>query len=137
MNIYFILSILHDFFLIFNALIILFCNNIFILSLNAIFMLIILLVNYLFKNCPITVLEKKYMSTSLFDYFVKLINNKDDIKEGSTSTLTKEMLWIALLLTLVKITFIVSILALNKNFCTLSCSIIKKNSYKFIDILII
>ena len=135
MNLYFILTILHDLFLITNALIILFCNDIFMLAITAAFLLIILLVNYLFKNCPITIIEQKYLSTSLFDWLYNITKdekNNASRKYGS-SNLTKNMLWIALLLICLKLTVIIGIVSLNKNFCSMSCNVIKNNDLKFID----
>lgn len=96
----FIFSLLHITLVLIITYIILFSSNICTLLITDIVLLCILVINYIFDDCPITLIEDKYHKNSsidyLFSYTINVSGNKYNKK--LRSLLTLELIWIILLL---------------------------------------
>jgi|UniRef100_A0A6C0CI77 hypothetical protein len=101
------------------ALIILFSNNIFVLGTTSLILFLIILSNYLFHDCPITLIEDKY-NKNKFSMIDVMANNTINIfgqryKKDDRSLYTLELLWTSLLLTTLKILIILLFISMKYN----------------------
>ena len=91
----YILSILHLLLIFIIGLILLFSMNIYTLFLTNVIILVILLVNYKYEDCPITLIEEKYHIPTIELFFSSIGKN---YTKNMRSIMTLELLWIGLLL---------------------------------------
>jgi hypothetical protein len=96
----FIFSVLHIILILLVSYVILFSTSIPTLALTSFGIIIILVINYMFDDCPISLIEDKYHNIScidyLFSYTINIFGSKYNKK--LRSILTLEMIWIILLL---------------------------------------
>lgn len=80
--------------------ILLFSSNVYLLAFCASIMLQILVLNYIFGDCPITLLEDKYHIYSSIDLFFKSTINLigEKYKKEYRPIMTLELVWIGVLL---------------------------------------
>lgn len=114
-----IISLIHALLPLLFALIILFSNNVIVLALTALIILLIILSNYLFGDCPITLIEDKY-SKNNFSMIDIMANNTINIfgqryNKDDRSLFTLELLWTTLLLTTLKILIIFLFISMKSN----------------------
>lgn len=104
-NLYsYILAALHLFLIFIIGLVLLFSMDIFTLFLTSIVLLTILLINYKYDDCPISLIEDKYYNTTSIDLFFNIIGKK--YKKSMRPAMTLELLWIGLLLCSEKLLFV-------------------------------
>jgi hypothetical protein len=112
------LSFIHSLLPLFFALILLFSNNIVILGICGLIIFLVIMGNYLFCDCPITLIEDKYNNNfSMIDFManntINLFGKKYTKDDRSLYTL--ELLWTTLLLVILKILFILLMISLKDN----------------------
>jgi hypothetical protein len=103
-----LMGALHSIFVSFITFIILFSNDIVVLSVANFIILIALVSNYLFGDCPYSLIEDKYSENSVLDisFFLALKISGKDYDKKLRGLLTLELLWIASLLLFEKILFL-------------------------------
>jgi hypothetical protein len=86
----------------------LFSNNLYVLIITNTILFCILMLNYRFEDCPISLIEDKYLEESSIDKLTKVTINIFGIKyhKDSRSLITLEMIWIALMLGVQKVLFL-------------------------------
>jgi hypothetical protein len=113
------ISLIHSFLPLLLGLIILFSNNIVVLSITASIIFLIIITNYLFCDCPITLMEDKYSKNkfSMIDLMAKSTINLfgERYKKSDRSLFTLELLWTSLLLTTLKILVILVFISFKTN----------------------
>lgn len=103
-----IITIIHSILPFLIAIILLFSNDILNLFLLLFILNLILFVNYKCLDCPISFIEDKYKSPGFANICGSIMfGNKYDC--SLRSLFTKELIWIGILLTLIKICFILTI----------------------------
>jgi len=103
-----IITILHFSLMTIVSYIILFSKDINVLIILNIILFIILTMNYILDECPITLIEDKYHNNPTMDLiFHNTINlYKNKYNKNLRSVLTLEIIWIALLLSIEKLLII-------------------------------
>jgi hypothetical protein len=102
------------------ALIILFSNNIIVLAVTSLIIFLIILSNYLFCDCPITLIEDKYNKTDFSSMIDMMANHTINIfgeryTKNDRSLYTLELLWTSLLLVILKILVILLFISMKTN----------------------
>jgi len=114
-----ILTSFHSLLPLLFALIALFSYNIFILLVTAGILLITIIVNHKYGDCPITLIEDKYNNHefSMIDYMANNTINLfgEKYTKNDRALYTLEMLWTCLLLILLKILVIFIIVSIRNN----------------------
>ena len=115
-----LITFIHSLLPLFFALIILFSNNIIVLAITSLIIFLIILSNYLFCDCPITLIEDKYNKTDFSSMIDMMANHTINIfGERYTSTdrslYTLELLWTSLLLVILKILVILLFVSMKTN----------------------
>lgn len=111
---------IHSLLPLFFALIILFSNNIIVLSVTSLIIFLILLSNYLFYDCPISLIEDKYNNTEFSSMIDMMANHTINIfgkryTKNDRSLYTLELLWTTLLLVILKILIILLFISMKTN----------------------
>jgi hypothetical protein len=114
-----IITLIHSLLPILFALITLFSNNVVVLGITALILFIIIISNYLFCDCPITLIEDKY-SNSKFSMIDLMANNTINLfgqkyTKNDRSLYTLELLWTNLLLVTLKILVIILVISFRTN----------------------
>lgn len=115
-----LLTLIHSLLPLFFALIILFSNNIIVLVVTSLIIFLIILSNYLFCDCPITLIEDKYNKTDFSSMIDMMANHTINIfgeryTKNDRSLYTLELLWTSLLLVILKILVILLFVSMKTN----------------------
>ena len=115
-----LLTLIHSLLPLFFALIILFSNNIIVLAITSLIIFLIILSNYLFCDCPITLIEDKYNKTDFSSMIDMMANHTINIfgeryTKNDRSLYTLELLWTSLLLVILKILVILLFVSMKTN----------------------
>jgi len=108
-------TFLHSLLPLLIALIILFSNNIVVLIITGLMIFLIIISNYLFCDCPITLIEDKYnRKFSMIDIMAKNTINLFGKRytKNDRALYTLELLWTCLLLVMLKILVILIFISL-------------------------
>jgi len=113
-----ILTFAHSLLPLLFALITLFSNNLIVLVLTSLILFLVIIANYLFCDCPITLIEDKYNKDfSMIDLManntINLFGNRYTKDDRSLYTL--ELLWTTLLLVILKILVILFLISFKSN----------------------
>lgn len=107
-----ILFILHGSLLFLISIILLTCENIKHLSLLGIILFLILISNFIYEDCPISLIEENFTEITIMDYFNYYSPIKYNRKRRPEVTL--QWIWGGLLLILLKILLILCKISLSK-----------------------
>lgn len=115
-----LITFIHSLLPLFFALIILFSNNIIVLAITSLIIFLIILSNYLFCDCPITLIEDKYNKTDFSSMIDMMANHTINIfgerySKNDRSLYTLELLWTSLLLVILKILVILLFVSMKTN----------------------
>jgi|SRR6056300_1465074 len=115
-----LITFIHSLLPLFFALIILFSNNIIVLAITSLIIFLIILSNYLFCDCPITLIEDKYNKTDFSSMIDMMANHTINIfgeryTKNDRSLYTLELLWTSLLLVILKILVILLFISMKTN----------------------
>ena len=115
-----LITFIHSLLPLFFALIILFSNNIIVLAITSLIIFLIILSNYLFCDCPITLIEDKYNKTDFSSMIDMMANHTINIfgeryTKNDRSLYTLELLWTSLLLVILKILVILLFVSMKTN----------------------
>lgn len=115
-----LITFIHSLLPLFFALIILFSNNIIVLAITSLIIFLIILSNYLFCDCPITLIEDKYNKTDFSSMIDIMANHTINIfgeryTKNDRSLYTLELLWTSLLLVILKILVILLFVSMKTN----------------------
>lgn len=115
-----LLTLIHSLLPLFFALIILFSNNIIVLVVTSLIIFLIILSNYLFCDCPITLIEDKYNKSDFSSMIDMMANHTINIfgeryTKNDRSLYTLELLWTSLLLVILKILIILLFISMKTN----------------------
>ena len=115
-----LLTLIHSLLPLFFALIILFSNNIIVLVVTSLIIFLIILSNYLFCDCPITLIEDKYNKSDFSSMIDMMANHTINIfgeryNKNDRSLYTLELLWTSLLLVILKILIILLFISMKTN----------------------
>lgn len=115
-----LITFIHSLLPLFFALIILFSNNIIVLAVTSLIIFLIILSNYLFCDCPITLIEDKYNKTDFSSMIDMMANHTINIfgeryTKNDRSLYTLELLWTSLLLVILKILVILLFVSMKTN----------------------
>ena len=115
-----LITFIHSLLPLFFALIILFSNNIIVLAITSFIIFLIILSNYLFCDCPITLIEDKYNKTDFSSMIDMMANHTINIfgeryTKNDRSLYTLELLSTSLLLVILKILVILLFVSMKTN----------------------
>ena len=115
-----LITFIHSLLPLFFALIILFSNNIIVLAVTSLIIFLIILSNYLFCDCPITLIEDKYNKNEFSSMIDMMANHTINIfgeryTKNDRSLYTLELLWTSLLLVILKILVILLFVSMKTN----------------------
>ncbi len=116
----FLITFIHSLLPLFFALIILFSNNIIVLGVTSLIIFLVILSNYIFCDCPITLIEDKYNKTESSSMIDMMANHTINIfgkryTKNDRSLYTLELLWTSLLLVILKILVILLFISMKTN----------------------
>jgi len=116
----FLITFIHSLLPLFFALIILFSNNIIVLGVTSLIIFLVILSNYIFCDCPITLIEDKYNKTESSSMIDMMANHTINIfgkryTKNDRSLYTLELLWTSLLLIILKILVILLFISMKTN----------------------
>ena len=116
----FLITLIHSLLPLFFALIILFSNNIIVLGVTSLIIFLVILSNYIFCDCPITLIEDKYNKTESSSMIDMMANHTINIfgkryTKNDRSLYTLELLWTSLLLVILKILVILLFISMKTN----------------------
>jgi|DEB0MinimDraft_6_1074348.scaffolds.fasta_scaffold21611_2 polyferredoxin len=114
------ITVIHSLLPLLFALIILFSNNIVVLAITSLIIFLIIMSNYLFCDCPITMIEDKYNENEFSSMIDKMANNTINLfgeryTKNDRALYTLELLWTSLLLVILKILVILLFISMKSN----------------------
>lgn len=114
------ITVIHSLLPLLFALIILFSNNIVVLGITSLIIFLIIMSNYLFSDCPITLIEDKYNENEFSSMIDKMANNTINLfgeryTKNDRALYTLELLWTSLLLVILKILVILFFISMKTN----------------------
>lgn len=108
----YILFILHASLLFLTAVILLTCDNIKHICILGFSVFLILITNFIYEDCPISLIEEEYHGKAMMDYFNSYCPIKYNRKRRPEVTL--QWIWTGLLLLMVKLLLLLSKISVNK-----------------------
>jgi hypothetical protein len=114
------ITVIHSLLPLLFALIILFSNNIVVLGITSLIIFLIIMSNYLFCDCPITLIEDKYNKNEFSSMIDKMANHTINLfgeryTKNDRALYTLELLWTSLLLLILKILVILLFISMKTN----------------------
>ena len=109
-----IIVLLHFLFSIFTILIVLFSNDIITVMTTGLLLYAAFLYNYKCDDCPLSIMEDNYVKITSIDRFFTLFL-KDQYRKDLRPLLTKELYWLSLTITLVKVLYLMFIKTVKEN----------------------